>query len=189
MSIHLLLLKHTGEEHTRLDMTQLWSSTLAPRLITDTVGVGELSPSGVSSLTERFAQFLANYRLYRPAFPREEMLQFSELGPYWTQLVLETEALYYADDPSFDAALEEVMATIQVDMEEEHRIPYNKHRHYDTLLCFKAEYDTAAWTCAASEIVGVPQYLQNWEYDYLAFRLDELKKAVAVGCGGQWVMG
>jgi hypothetical protein len=189
MSIQLLLLRPNGDEHARLNMTQLWNSALAACLITGTVSTGELTPPGVSVLAERFAQFLANYRLNQPAFPRDALLQFSELGPYWSRLVLETEALYYANDPGFDAALEELMATVQVDMEEEHRIPYNKHRHYDTLLCFKAEYDSACWMCHAADIVGVPPYLQIWEYDYLAFRLGELQKAVAAGCGGQWVVG
>lgn len=186
MSIQLLLLRLNGEEQARLDMTQLWGGAIANRLITDTVGVGSLTPASVAGLAERFAQFLANYRVNRPTFPRDALFQFSELGPYWTQLVMETEQLYYAGSPEFDAALEELVAIVQVDMEEEHRIPYNKHRYYDTLLCFKAEYEAAMWMCASSEIVGVPAYLQRWEYDYLAVRLEVLQAAVAVGCSGQW---
>lgn len=188
MSIQLLLLRPNGEEQARLDMTQLWGGAIANRLITDTMGIVSLTPAAIHGLAERFAQFLANYRVNRPTFPREALLQFSELGTYWIQLVMETEALYYSGAPDFEAALEELVATIQVDMEEEHRIPYNKHRHYDTLLCFKAEYDAATWVCAASEIVGVPAYLQKWEYDYLTVRLEELQAAVAAGCSGQWVV-
>lgn len=187
MSVQLLLLLPNGDEHARLNMTQLWNSTLASRLINDTVSNTILTPAIISILADRFTQFLANYNLNRPTFPRDALLQFSELGPHWTRMVLDTETLYYADDPGFDAAIEELIATVQVDMEEDHWIPYSKHRYFDTLLCFKAEYDTALWVCAAAEVVGVPQYLQNWEYDYLAFRLDELKKAVAAGCGGQWI--
>jgi hypothetical protein len=186
MSLQLLLLNPNGDEHARLDMTQLCSSSLSARLISDVMSVGTMSAETVAGLGARFTQFLSQYRLDRPAFPRDALFQFTELGPYWAQLVIEAEVLYASGSPEFDAALEELVATVQADMEGEHWIPFNKHRYFDSLLCFKAEADRIMWRCAASEIVGVPAELAPWEYAYLAERCNAIQNAAAVSCWGRW---
>jgi hypothetical protein len=187
MSIELLLLKPSGDEQTRLDMTQLYKSSFAARLLNDMMATGTLTPNSLAILAERFTRFLSNYRADLPIFPRAALLQFTELGPYWAQLVTDAEALYVAEEPEFDAALEEIIATVQIDMEEDHRIPYDKHRYYDTLLGFKSEYDSTVWRCEAADILVVPPFLHPWEYIHLAARRDELQKAVAAGCWAQWI--
>jgi hypothetical protein len=67
-------------------------------------------------------------------------------------------------------------------MEEEPMIPYSKHRHYDTLLCFKAEYDAAMWRRGPADLV-----FQICDYDYLTHRRAVLEAACAAGCSGMWV--
>jgi hypothetical protein len=187
MSLQLLLLNSAGEAYTQMDMTQLCNGVLCDRLIRDMMITGNMSAEMVTELAARFQQFLTNYQLDHPPFPREALFQFTELGSYWFQLIGEAELLYQNNSPEFEAALEELVATIQNDMEHEHQIPYNKHRYFDSLLCFKAEADRIMWRCAANEIVGVPAVLHLWEYEYLAARCDALQKAAAASCWGSWV--
>ena len=186
MSIELLLLKPNGDEYGRLDMTQMRGSVFETRLLDNTMGTDTLTPLSLTIIAEQFTRFLSNYRVDYPIFPRAALLQFSELGPYWTQLVTETEEFYMAQAPEFEAAMEEIIATVQIDMEEDHRIPYYKHRYYDNLLGFKADYDSAVWRCEAADILVVPAFLHAWEFYYLASRRDELQNAVAIGCSGHW---
>jgi hypothetical protein len=183
MSLDLILLKPSGE-HERLSMTQLCGSVLEETLLTPWLrpsGI-ELTSADIASMATDFARFLDGYRLDHPAFPRKALLQFTELGPYWVLLVIEVEKLYESDDVGFDIALDELMATIQVDMEEDHLIPYEKHRHYDTLLCFKAEYNAAAWRRGPTDIV-----LQLWDYEYIMYRRIVLESASEADCLGMWV--
>jgi hypothetical protein len=165
-------------------MTQLCGSVLEPTLVAPWLrsSCAELTPADISAMTANYVRLLDGYRLDHPAFPREALLQFTELGPYWTRLVMEAEELYEAGAEGFDAALDEIMATIQVDMEEDHLIPYSKHRHYDTLMCFKAEYDGAVWRRDPADLV-----FQMCDYDYLAHRRAALEAACAAGCSGLWI--
>lgn len=185
MSIYLLLLKPEDDNmYTYLNMTRVCNGAVSDYLIGNIMADEYLTSDNIVTLAGRFAQFLTNYRLASPLFPREELLSLTELGDYWKQILLEAEALYNAGDPRFDDALDELVVTLQVDMEEEHRIPYHKHRYYDTLLCFKAEYDAAIWICVTSD--ELPPNLYRWEYDYLEKRSNELQNAATSGCYGRW---
>ena len=178
MSHDLLLL--TADK--RLDMTHLRGTVLEAELLTPWLRSSkELTLAEITDMADCYARFLDGYRINLPPFPHEALLEFTELGPYWVQLVLEAKELYIAGDIGFDAALEEIMATVQIDIEEDHWIPYSKHRHYDTLLCFKAEYDGTVWQRASEDHV-----LQRWDYDYIAHLRDELQQAVAAGCSAVW---
>lgn len=140
-----------------------------------------LTPAELAAYTACFAESLGRYIVRRPVFPLDTLLQLTELGTYWLDLVHDAAQLYVAENyDEFEATFEEIITTVQIDMEEDHRIPYNKHRHYDTLLSFKVDYDGRVY-CHGSAAGGIsPSY-----YSYLAACLDILQKAVAVGCGGQ----
>ena len=141
-----------------------------------------LTPAGLAEYTACVAELLKRYSIVRPVFPLGTLLQLTELGTYWLDLVHDAARLYDANQyDEFEATFDEVITAVQIDMEEDHRIPYNKHRHYDTLLSFKADYDGRIYchgSAATSSSIS-PRY-----YNYLAACLDTLQKAVISGCSG-----
>jgi len=139
----------------------------------------DLTPAELSEYVACFAESLGRYHVRRPVFPLDTLLQLTELGSYWLDLAHDAARLYAAEDyEEFDKTFDELITAVQIDMEEDHRLPYNKHRHYDTLLSFKAEYDGRLYSDGTAHMGISPSY-----YAYLAACLDVLQKAVTEGCG------
>jgi hypothetical protein len=139
-----------------------------------------LTPAELAAYTTCFAETMARYQIRRPVFPLPTLLQLTELGSYWLDLAHDAARLYDAEEyEEFEATYDELITAVQIDMEEDHRLPYSKHRHYDTLLGFKADYEGRVY-CQGSGALGIsPTY-----YAYLRACLDTLQKAVAAGCAG-----
>jgi hypothetical protein len=145
-------------------------------------GKTHLTPAELAAYTTLLTESLAHYHVERPTFPLATLLQLTELGTYWLDLVHDAARLYAANQyDEFEATFDEVITAVQIDMEEDHRIPYNKHRHYDTLLSFKADYDGRIYCHGSAATSSIsPSY-----YNYLAASLDTLQKAVAAGCAAR----
>ena len=140
-----------------------------------------LTPAQLADYTTCFAESLGRYHIRRPVFPLDTLLQLTELGSYWLDLAHEAARLYATEDyEEFDKTFDELITAVQIDMEEDHRLPYNKHRHYDTLLSFKADYNGRVYCHGSAQLGLSPTY-----YAYLAACLDILQKAVAEGCAAR----
>jgi hypothetical protein len=156
---------------------QLFHVLNIDELLTQSLSRTTITSAELTGYTTVFAETLSRYHLNRPTFPLTTLLQLTELGTYWLDLVCDAARLYDANQyDEFDAAFEEIITTIQIDMEEDHRIPYDKHRHYDTLLAFKTDYDGCLYCYDSSSL----SY-----YTYMTSCLSMLQKAVAARCTAQ----